>query len=103
MTLISVLTLPARLAIATTRTTLALGALAAPDGPLERLIAEGGTLDQLVGLGETLEEIRPQLAELAELIPVLAASADALQQAVGPLGDLAGRLPLRARRAAVTP
>ena len=46
-----------------------------------------------------------RLAELAEIVPTLSTSADALHRAVGPLGDLAGRLPLNRRRppAAGTP
>lgn len=68
------------------------------DGFLEKLVAEGGTLDQLVQLGGTLEAIGPRLSELAEIIPSLASSADALSRAVGPLGELAGRLPLSRRK-----
>ncbi len=69
------------------------------DGFLDKLVAEGGTLDQLVALGETLEQIQPRLVELARSIPSLESAADGLGRAVGPLGDLAGRLPLRGRRA----
>ena len=68
------------------------------DGFVERLLADGGTLDQLVALGDTLESIQPRLAELAEIVPTLSTSADALHRAVGPLGELAGRLPLSRRR-----
>ena len=68
------------------------------DGFVERLLADGGTLDQLVALGETLEAIQPRLAELAQVVPTLSSSADALHRAVGPIGDLAGRLPLNRRR-----
>jgi len=73
--------------------------LVAPDGPLERLTADGGTLDQLVVLGRTLEAIAPRLAELGAVIPSLHESVDTLSEAVGPLGDLAGRLPRGRRRA----
>lgn len=68
------------------------------DGFVERLLADGGTLDQLVALGDTLEAIQPRLAELTQIVPTLSASADALHKAVGPIGDLAGRLPLSRRR-----
>jgi hypothetical protein len=68
------------------------------DGFVEKLVSEGGTLEQLVGLGATLEAIRPQLTELAALIPTLADSADALGRTVGPLGELAGRIPLSRRK-----
>jgi len=68
------------------------------DGFVETLIAEGGTLEQLVGLGDTLESIRPRLVELAELIPALSAAVDSLGRSVTPLGELAGRVPLRRRR-----
>ena len=68
------------------------------DGFVERLLADGGTLDQLVALGETLEAIQPRLAELTQIVPTLSSSADALHKAVGPIGDLAGRLPLNRRR-----
>jgi hypothetical protein len=71
------------------------------DGFVERLLADGGTLDQLVALGDTLEAIQPRLAELTQIVPTLSSSADALHKAVGPLGDLAGRLPLNRRRASL--
>lgn len=71
------------------------------EGFVEKLIAEGGTLDQLIALGSTLERIQPRLGELAELIPELRASVDALNRAVGPLGDLANRFPGRRRSAAL--
>lgn len=67
------------------------------EGFVEKLVAEGGTLDQLVALGATLERIQPRLGELAELVPELHASVDALNRAVGPLGDLANRFPGRKR------
>lgn len=70
------------------------------DGFVDKLVAEGGTLDQLLELGATLERIQPRLQALEQLIPSLQESADALQQAVGPLGDLAGRLPGTRKRAA---
>lgn len=69
------------------------------DGFVEKMLSEGGTLDQLVALGATLEEIQPRLEQLASLIPELSEAADTLGRAVGPLGDLAGRLPLARRRA----
>lgn len=69
------------------------------DGFLEKLLADGGTLDQLVALGETLEHVHPRLAELSGLIPSLRESVDALTSTVGPLGELAGRLPGSRRRA----
>lgn len=68
------------------------------DGFVDKLIAEGGTLDQLVSLGETLENIKPQLDALTTLVPELSDAASALHKAVGPLGDLAGRLPGGRRR-----
>lgn len=69
-------------------------------GFVEKLVADGGTLDQLVDLGVTLERIQPRLGDLAQLVPELHASVDALNGAVGPLSELANRLPGR-RRAAV--
>ena len=71
------------------------------DGFVEKLVAEGGTLDQLVALGATLERIQPRLGDLAALVPELHASVDALNRAVGPLGDLATRLPGRRRNGAI--
>lgn len=68
------------------------------DGFVEKLVAEGGTLDQLVGLGDTLAHVHPQLNAIALLIPALSDSADSLHRAVGPLGDLVGRLPGGRRR-----
>ena len=69
------------------------------DGFLEKVLADGGTLDQLVALGETLEHVHPRLAELSGLIPSLRESVDALTSTVGPLGELAQRLPGSRRRA----
>jgi hypothetical protein len=68
---------------------------------VEKLVADGGTLDQLVALGDTLEDILPRLAELSELIPELHGSVTTLSAAVGPLGELAGRLPRPRRRPVV--
>ena len=65
------------------------------DGFVDKLVAEGGTLDQVVALGSTLESIAPQLEQLAALVPALQESADTLNRAFGPLGTLAGRIPLR--------
>ena len=70
------------------------------DGFAEKLTAEGGTLDQLVALGEKIESIQPQLDSIAELIPDLHHSVDVLSRSVGPLGDLANRLPGSRRRPA---
>ena len=71
------------------------------EGFLERLTVEGGTLDQLIALGDTLEGIQPGLAQLADLVPELHASVEALNRAVGPLSELANRLPLGRRRSAI--
>jgi hypothetical protein len=121
MALLDLVTLPARLTVAGVQTTLALGQLVAPggtldrilardglldrlltdDGFVEKLVAEGGTLDQLVALGQTLERIQPRLGELAELVPELHASVDALNDAVGPLSQLATRIPGGRRRVPV--
>ena len=75
--------------------------LLAEDGFVERLAAEGGTLDQLVALGATLERIQPRLAELIVLIPELHESVNTLNTSVGPLGELANRLPGGRRRNAL--
>lgn len=69
-------------------------------GTLDKLTADGGTLDQLVALGDTLESIAPKLAELGVVIPDLHRSVDTLSEAVGPLSDLANRLPRAKRRPA---
>ncbi|MEP7090843.1 MAG: hypothetical protein ABI776_12135 [Nocardioidaceae bacterium] len=74
--------------------------LLSEDGFLDKLVAEGGTLDQLIALGETLERIQPRLADLIALIPELQQSVTTLNRAVGPLGDLANRLPGGRRRSA---
>jgi hypothetical protein len=71
--------------------------LLSEDGFLDKLVIEGGTLDQLIALGTTLERIQPRLAELIALIPELHGSVDTLNRSVGPLGDLANRLPGRRR------
>ncbi len=112
MALMDLVTLPLRLGVAATQVTLALGELVAPEGPvrreggladqLERVVGEGGTLDQLVALGETLEAIAPRLAELGVVVPDLHASVTTLHETVGPLSDLAGRLP-GSRRKALAP
>jgi hypothetical protein len=67
--------------------------LLSEDGFVEKLTADGGTLDQLVALGATLERMQPRIAELLALIPDLHESVDALNRAVGPLSDLANRIP----------
>ncbi|QWC85548.1 hypothetical protein KLP28_01845 [Nocardioidaceae bacterium] len=68
------------------------------DGFAEKLTAEGGTLDQLVALGEKIEAVQPQLDAITEMIPDLHHSVDVLSRSVGPLGDLANRLPGSRRR-----
>lgn len=75
--------------------------LLSEDGFLDKLVAEGGTLDQLIELGATLERISPRLAELSAVIPQLHQSVTTLNQAVGPLGELANRLPRGLRRQAI--
>lgn len=75
--------------------------LLSEDGFADKLLADGGTLDQLVALGATLEEIHPRLSELAALIPSLHEAVDVLNTTVGPLGDLASRLPGGRRRTPV--
>jgi hypothetical protein len=75
--------------------------LLSQDGFVEKLVAEGGTLDQLVELGRTLERIRPRIAELLEVIPELHDSVDTLNRSVGPLGELANRLPGGRKRQAL--
>ena len=67
------------------------------DGFVDKLVAEGGTLDQLVALGPILEEVHPRLLDLVGVIPELRASIETLGESVGPLGDLANRLPGRRR------
>jgi hypothetical protein len=75
--------------------------LLSEEGFVERLTAEGGTLEQLVALGATLERIQPRLDELIALIPELHSSVTTLNTSVGPLGDLANRLPGNRRRPAL--
>lgn len=59
--------------------------LLAEGGFLEKLTAEGGTLDQLVALGDTIDRLQDAV--------------QVLNAAVGPLSDLAGRIPgARTRR-----
>jgi hypothetical protein len=74
--------------------------LLSEDGFLDKLVADGGTLDQLIDLGATLERISPRLAELSAVIPQLQQSVTTLNHAVGPLGELANRLPRGLRRPA---
>jgi hypothetical protein len=66
-------------------------------GFLEKLVAEGGTLDQLVALGPILEQVQPRLLELVGTLPELRASIEVLGESVGPLADLANRIPGRRR------
>lgn len=70
-------------------------------GFVEKLVAHGGTLDQLVALGPILEKVHPRLLELVEVLPQLHDSVNTLSGTVGPLGDLANRIP-GGRRKAVT-
>lgn len=69
--------------------------LLAERGLVEKLVADGGTLDQLVALGPILEQVHPRLLELVEVLPQLHESVDVLGQTVGPLSDLANRIPGR--------
>jgi hypothetical protein len=75
--------------------------LLSEDGFVEKLTADGGTLDQLVALGVTLDGMQPRIAELSALIPDLHESVDALNRAVGPLSELANRIPGGRRRPTV--
>jgi hypothetical protein len=70
------------------------------DGFVDRLVVQGGTLDQLIALGTTLERIVPRLEQISEIVPELHESVNALNRAVEPLGELAGRLPRPLRRSA---
>ena len=72
--------------------------LLSEEGFVDKLVADGGTLDQLVALGGTLEHIQPRIAELIALIPELHRSVDTLSESVGPLSDLANRIPGGRRR-----
>jgi hypothetical protein len=74
--------------------------LLSEEGFVDKLVADGGTLDQLVALGGTLEHIQPRIAELIALIPELHRSVDTLSESVGPLSDLANRIPGGRRRTA---
>jgi hypothetical protein len=105
---LDLVTLPVRLTTSTIDTARSLARLAdmvsdslEPGGSLERLTRPGGTLDQLVALGETLERIQPRLDALARLVPELHASVTALNEVVGPLSQLAGRIPGARRKAPV--
>ena len=75
--------------------------LLSEDGFVDKLTAEGGTLDQLVELGRTLERMQPRITELLALIPDLHESVDTLNRSVGPLSDLANRIPGGRRRPAL--
>lgn len=67
-------------------------------GFVEKLVADGGTLDQLVALGPILEQVHPRLLDLVSTLPELRASIEVLGESVGPLGDLANRIPGRRRQ-----
>ncbi|MBH0119330.1 ABC transporter [Rhodococcus sp. CX] len=64
-------------------------------GALERLLAEGGPLDQIVSLSETLAQLTPGIQQMHLSIDLLQETVELLRGAVGPLGDLAGKLPGR--------
>ena len=66
-----------------------------PRDALERLLAKGGPLDQIVSLSETLVQLTPTIHRMSTSIDVLQETAELLREAVGPLGDLAGKLPGR--------
>src|SRR3954469_7392911 len=93
MNLVSVALLPARAAIATAETAIAIGGLVAPSGPLRRaggygerlavLLAEDGALEQLGRLGDP----EGPLSRLGE-IAVLTADAPPLGRALAPGGPL---------------
>jgi hypothetical protein len=148
MALPDLVTLPPRLASAAAQTTLALGDLVAPQGPVRRpggyadrvmlVIGEGGMAERLervlsdphgaVHLVNTVTSVldagRPlgralapggtidrlldadgpmfrMLAEGGSLVPELHESVDTLSRAVGPLAELANRIPGGRRRQAL--
>ncbi len=72
-----------------------LDVLLSEQGALERLLAEGGPLDQIVSLSETLAHLTPGISQMNASIDMLQETVELLRGAVGPLGDLAGRLPGR--------
>lgn len=67
----------------------------ASDGAIQRLTAPGGPLDQLVTLAETLSSVAPNLQRMSVSVDLLQETAEILAAAVGPLGELVGRLPTR--------
>jgi len=67
-------------------------------GFVEKLVAEGGTLDQLVALGPILSEVHPGLEELVDVLPQLHEAIESIGVTVGPLSDLANRIPGGRRR-----
>lgn len=72
-----------------------LSSLTANDRPLGQAMAPGGPLDQIVGLSETLSSLAPNVERMSSSIDLLQDTVGLLSAAVGPLGDLAGRLPGR--------
>jgi hypothetical protein len=94
MALLDLVSLPVRLTVGAAHTTLALGRLVAPEGPVRRPV-------QLVALGQTLERMQPRVTELLALVPALHESVDALYRAVEPLSELAIRIPGGRRRSAL--
>ena len=73
----------------------ALEVLLAEQGALDRLLARGGPLDQIVSLSATLAELTPGIIKMNASVDMLQETVELLRGAVGPLGDLAGRLPGR--------
>jgi hypothetical protein len=72
-----------------------LDVLLSEHGALERLLAEGGPLDQIVSLSETLASLTPGIVRMNASVDTLQETVELLRGAVGPLGDLAGKLPGR--------
>ena len=71
------------------------------DGFVDELVAEGGALDAAWSSGGPGARPHRRLEQLNSLIPELHESVDTLNRSVGPLGDLANRLPRGRRRPGV--
>ncbi|MFD3810157.1 ABC transporter [Rhodococcus sp. NPDC058639] len=69
--------------------------LLAEQGALDRLLTKGGPLDQIESLAATLAELTPGIISMNASVDMLRETVELLRGAVGPLGDLAGRLPGR--------
>ena len=72
--------------------------LVGENGAVERAIAPGGPIERISELTDVIGQLAPSIVAIQETVHELRDAVDVLNNAVTPLGDLAGRLPKRLTR-----